>query len=267
MEYVDGLSLRGLLDAGHIAPKEALAIVPQICDALQYAHDQGIVHRDIKPENILLNKAGQVKIADFGLAKLIGRTEGQGLRTESGTPAASGAGSLAPSVLSPQSSSLASPSAVLNTSAVAGTPQYMAPEQLERPAEVDHRADIYSLGVVFYQMLTGELPVGQFALPPRGSRSTSASMKLCCGRVEKEPEKRYQQVSEVKTQVETIAQTPSVAFAAAAPVQPANVEISNSKHLEPEISHLKSQISNLKSEIRARLSFPARPASPRPPSG
>ena len=55
-----------------MAPKEALAIVPQICDALQFAHDHGIVHRDIKPENILLNKAGQVKIADFGLAKIIG---------------------------------------------------------------------------------------------------------------------------------------------------------------------------------------------------
>ena len=72
MEFVDGVSLRRLLDAGKLSPEEALAIVPQICDALQYAHDHGVVHRDIKPENILLDKSGRVKIADFGLAKLMG---------------------------------------------------------------------------------------------------------------------------------------------------------------------------------------------------
>ena len=72
MEFVDGVNLRQLLEAGRLSPREALAIVPQICDALQYAHDQGIVHRDIKPENILLDRQGRVKVADFGLAKLVG---------------------------------------------------------------------------------------------------------------------------------------------------------------------------------------------------
>jgi predicted Ser/Thr protein kinase len=70
MEFVDGVNLRQLLGAGRLSPREGLAIVPQICDALQYAHDQGIVHRDIKPENILLDRQGRVKVADFGLAKL-----------------------------------------------------------------------------------------------------------------------------------------------------------------------------------------------------
>jgi serine/threonine protein kinase len=70
MEYVDGVSLGQLLRSSRVSPREALAIVPQICDALQYAHDQGIVHRDIKPENILLDRRGRVKVADFGLAKL-----------------------------------------------------------------------------------------------------------------------------------------------------------------------------------------------------
>ena len=83
MEYVDGLNLRRLLDAGKLAPEEALAIVPQICEALQYAHDHGVVHRDIKPENMLLDKEGRVKIADFGIAKLVGsegRGQGRGAR-------------------------------------------------------------------------------------------------------------------------------------------------------------------------------------------
>ncbi len=77
MEFVDGVNLRQLLHAGRIAPREALAIVPQICDALQFAHDQGIVHRDIKPENILLDRRGRVKLADFGLAKLVGMESGR----------------------------------------------------------------------------------------------------------------------------------------------------------------------------------------------
>ena len=66
MEFVDGSNLRDVLRAGELHPEQALAIVPHLCDALQYAHDQGVVHRDIKPENILLDKNGQVKIADFG---------------------------------------------------------------------------------------------------------------------------------------------------------------------------------------------------------
>lgn len=74
MEYVDGVSLQQLLAKSGVSTREALAIVPQICDALQYAHDQGIVHRDIKPENILLDRRGRVKVADFGLAKIMGGT-------------------------------------------------------------------------------------------------------------------------------------------------------------------------------------------------
>jgi serine/threonine protein kinase len=72
MEFVDGGSLRQTLEARKLQPEEGLEIVSRICDALQYAHEQGIVHRDIKPENILLDKQGRVKIADFGIAKLGG---------------------------------------------------------------------------------------------------------------------------------------------------------------------------------------------------
>jgi len=134
MEFVDGVNLRQLLENGRISPREAMAIVPQICDALQFAHDQGIVHRDIKPENLLLDRLGRVKVADFGIAKLIGSDDPDAtpLRSE-GTMFTDGGD-------------------------IVGTPQYMAPEQGSQPSEVDHRADIFALGVVFYQMLTGELP-------------------------------------------------------------------------------------------------------------
>jgi serine/threonine protein kinase len=180
MEYVDGLNLRRLLDTGKLAPEEALAIVPQICDALQYAHDHGVVHRDIKPENVLLDKEGHVKIADFGIAKLLGK---EGRR--------------------PEDLTLTDPSHVM------GTPQYMAPEQIERPLEVDHRADIYSLGVVFYQMLTGELPIGRFAPPSKKVQIDVRLDEVVLRALEKEPERRYQQASEIKTRVETIVTTPN----------------------------------------------------------
>ncbi|MCK4625105.1 MAG: protein kinase, partial [Phycisphaerae bacterium] len=188
MEYVDGLSLRQVLNSGGVSPKEAIAIVPQICDALQYAHDRGIVHRDIKPENILMNRQGQVKIADFGLAKLVGLAESA---SDGAKPAG---GPEAPGVTQAGEK-------------VMGTPQYMAPEQIDRPAEVDHRADIYSLGVVFYQMLTGELPVGRFEPPSHKVLIDVRLDEVVLRALEKEPSRRYQQVSQVRTQVETIVAT------------------------------------------------------------
>ena len=185
MEFVDGVTLRQLLNAGRVSPREALAIVPQICDALQFAHDQGIVHRDIKPENILLDRRGRVKVADFGLAKLVG---GENEPAAGGLPAAG------------------SP-ALTEAGKVMGTPQYMAPEQIAHPLAVDHRADIYSLGVVFYQMLTGELP-GKRIEPP--SRKVAIDVRLdevVLRALENKPERRYQQVGEVKTMMATIAQS------------------------------------------------------------
>src|SRR5271156_6336917 len=83
MEYVDGANLRRLLRARKFTPEEALAIVPPLCDALQFAHDRGIVHRDIKPENLLLDKNGRVKVADFGIARMLGTVNSGGVTGES----------------------------------------------------------------------------------------------------------------------------------------------------------------------------------------
>lgn len=187
MEYVDGVNLRQLLRSGRMSPREALAIVPQICDALQYAHDQGIVHRDIKPENVLLDRLGRVKVADFGLAKLVG--------TVAEPPVAE----------RPACGEFS----LTEAGQVMGTPQYMAPEQQERPAEVDHRADIYSLGVVFYQLLTGELPGGRIEPPSKKVHIDVRLDQVVLRALEKEPERRYQQISDVKGEVETIASTPA----------------------------------------------------------
>jgi len=174
MEYVDGMNLRQLLQSQTIEPRQALELVTQICTALQFAHDEGVVHRDIKPENILLNKKGQVKIADFGLAKLLGN---------------------------------APDTALTMSQASMGTMNYMAPEQRQNAQSVDHRADIYSLGVVFYEMLTGEVPMGRFDAPSKKVQIDVRLDEVVLHALEREPARRYQHVSEVKSNVENITST------------------------------------------------------------
>jgi serine/threonine protein kinase len=170
MEFVDGTNLRQILRDKKLTAGQALKLVPQLCDALEYAHEEGVVHRDIKPENILLDRKGRVKIADFGLAKLVGADVAQqGMLTM--------------------------------TNMVMGTPHYMAPEQVENPKGVDHRADIYSIGVVFYEMLTGELPIGRFELPSKKVQIDVRLDEVVLKALEKAPERRYQKASDVKEAV------------------------------------------------------------------
>jgi serine/threonine protein kinase len=190
MEYIDGVNLRQATKAGRFTPEQALAIVPSICEALQFAHDHGIVHRDIKPENLLLDKAGRVKIADFGIARIIGADLDP-----------------APGVAVPDSPGLTQES-------VLGTLPYMAPEQSAHPARADHRADIYSLGVVLYELLTGELPVGKYEPPSRKVHIDVRLDAIVLRALEHTPELRYQTVGEMRSQMMTVVNDPGLARAA-----------------------------------------------------
>ena len=175
MEFVDGVNLRQAMSAGRFTPEQALAIVPPVCEALQYAHDHGIVHRDIKPENLLLDKDGRVKIADFGIAKMVGTT--------------------------------AEPNLDAATLAI-GTPRYAAPEQQSDPQHVDHRADIYSLGVVLYELLTGEAPGSKLTPPSHRVQMDVRLDEVVLRALSEKPELRWQTAADMKTQVQTITHPP-----------------------------------------------------------
>jgi len=174
MEYVEGENLYNLIREKHIGPEETKRIMVEICHALQFAHDEGIVHRDIKPSNILIDKKGRVKIADFGLAKLLAK------EWESTPPKG------------------AQPTLVM------GTPNYMAPEQLEKPLEVDHRADLYAIGVVFYEMLTMELPIGRFEAPSHRAQVDERIDRVVLRALEKEPKRRYQSATQIRLAIEAL---------------------------------------------------------------
>jgi len=187
MEYVEGLNLRQIMGASRLAPAQALAIVPPICEALQYAHDLGIVHRDIKPDNILMDQAGRVKIADFGIARLLGDARDEQMENSSGgDPGA----------------------ASLTQEMILGTPNYMAPEQMSDPEAVDHRADIYSLGVVIYEMLTGERPGSALTPPSERVKIDVRLDQVVLQALARQPEMRFQSADEfTKTLARVTAET------------------------------------------------------------
>ncbi len=133
MEFIEGTDVQQMISGKRrLHTEHAMAITAHVCDALAYAHERGIIHRDIKPSNIMVGYDGSVKVADFGLAKINQGGQTLGL-TQSGM--------------------------------AMGTLHYMAPETLTLGTAVDHRADIYAVGVMLYQMLTGKLPQGMFEMP------------------------------------------------------------------------------------------------------
>lgn len=173
MEYVEGADLHHLIAGGGLTVEHFHGWVPQICEAVQYAHDSGIVHRDIKPANILIDTEGRVKIADFGLAKLTGIDQPE--------------------------------TALTMANLSMGTPDYASPEQIGGGTEVDWRSDIYSLGVVMYQMLTGRLPRGAFPLPSESDPALDPRLdEVVLTAMQSEPESRFQHASEISDRLTEI---------------------------------------------------------------
>jgi serine/threonine protein kinase len=186
MEYVDGTDLGEIMRLGRMTTELALQLLPQICAGLEYAHSKGIVHRDIKPANIMLTRQGEVKIADFGLAKDVAL--GASLATE--------------------------------THMVMGTPEYAAPEQFNAHREVDHRADIYAFGVLMYQMLTGALPRGAWQ-PPSSLRPGAVDPRfdaVVIRALMPDRQHRFQSITDMRRAIEA-ALVPAVAQTPSAPLQ------------------------------------------------
>jgi serine/threonine protein kinase len=182
MEYVDGKSLRNILAKGKLDHDEAIDITKQICEGLSKAHQSNIVHRDIKPENLLINAEGRVKILDFGLAKLKGVSK-----------------------LTRETSTL-------------GTIHYMSPEQIQGK-DVDYRSDIWSLGVVLFEMLTGQPPfTGDYeqaivysiindepAYPLNIKSELSVELNQILDKaLKKHPQQRYQNIDELKSELDKL---------------------------------------------------------------
>jgi serine/threonine protein kinase len=169
MEYVDGTDLSCLLRGGKLDVAQALDVVRQTCEALQFAHAQGVIHRDIKPANVLVDRNGRVKVGDFGLAKLTGTND---LRDQT------------------------------QPVTTFGTPDYTAPEQWR--GQADHRADIYSLGVIFYEMLTGDVPHGVFDPPSKKAPVDARLDPVVLRAMQEEPERRYQQAVELRVDLDRV---------------------------------------------------------------
>lgn len=176
MEYVQGVSLLEEMRKERLKAVRCLEIVSQVCDALQFAHDRGIIHRDIKPTNILLDERGLVRVADFGLAKLTGAEPA----SKTSTHSRSGKG--------------------------IGTPGYTAPEQRRGEPDLDHRADIFSLGITLYEMLTGHLPVGVFESPSRKIGSPPALDRVIVRCLQERPALRYQTAAQMQKAIAPIAE-------------------------------------------------------------
>ncbi len=177
MEYVDGSDVHKLIQAsGKLSGEHALAITAHVCDALDYAHKRGVIHRDIKPANILIDQEGHIKVADFGLAKMDDPSQTSGLT---------------------------------KTNMAMGTPDYVAPEVLSPGMVADHRADLYAVGVMLYQMLTGEVPRGMFKLPSqKGIGSDPRFDQIICKAMEQDREERYQSAMDVRRALDVILTTP-----------------------------------------------------------
>jgi formylglycine-generating enzyme required for sulfatase activity/predicted Ser/Thr protein kinase len=177
MEFVEGRSLREVIRDRSVGPAEALRMAVSLCSALECAHAQGIVHRDLKPDNVLVTTDGRIKLLDFGLVKL---TEDSRLDRFTLT----------------------------EINLRIGTPHYMAPEQMSCAGEIDHRVDVYAMGVLLYEMLAGELPVLDYKPPSQRAAVDPRMDRVVLRAIREAPHERYQSAADLRRDIEHIARTP-----------------------------------------------------------
>jgi len=202
MEYVAGTSLYAVCHGKTLQPTEALKIVIDVCQGLAHAHHYGILHRDIKPSNILLDLNSNPKVGDFGLASALGNQIQEGEQ-------------------------------------IFGTPGYTAPEVIDPPYTFDHRADIFSVGVMLYELLTGNTPNGQkpiSALPPVTNPRLRAVVQRATSN---DPKARHASCDELATDLKKIiaaANNPRLAGNAASKKARAMPQLGTTKKSSPVVS-------------------------------
>lgn len=189
MEYVNGTDMHRLIHKSPVKlqPAQALNLTIQICEAMQYAHEMGVVHRDIKPANVLVTRDGRAKLADFGLAM----KPADAASPSSQAPLPQGFETGSPDVAALR---FTQPGQIL------GTPPYAAPEVYRGLA--DERSDIFALGIMFYEMLTGQVPEPRYQLPSERVSVDHRVDDVVIKALEAEPEARFQKASEMKQAVE-----------------------------------------------------------------
>jgi serine/threonine protein kinase len=165
MEYVDGTSLREVMDSQKIPVRAKLEMVAQVCKALDYAHKNGVIHRDIKPANILVDREGNPMVADFGIAQIVSSGDAD----------------------------------VTASDLVMGTLAYMSPEQKVSSTNVDQTTDIYALGVIIYEILVGKKPLGRFKMPSELDSNIPPEYDVIVQKcLAQEPKDRFQTAEELK---------------------------------------------------------------------
>lgn len=192
MELIEGTDVaKMIVQQGRLRSEHAMAITAHVCDALGYAHNRGILHRDIKPANIMVGYDGVVKVADFGLAKVTDEGE----------------------------------SGMTRSCVIMGTLHYMAPEALILGIEVDNRADIYAVGVMLYQMLTGKLPQGMFEMPSLQVKGLDPRYdKIVVNSLREDRELRYSSASALRLELDAILTQPVLKVEESAKEAPAALE-------------------------------------------
>ena len=180
MNYIDGTSLREVIDSGKVSLKVKMEMIVQVCKALDYAHNNGVIHRDIKPTNVLIDRQGNALVADFGIAQIVGTPESE----------------------------------MTSSDMIMGTLAYMSPEQKLSSTNVDQTTDIYAVGIMIYEILIGKKPLGRFKLPSEIDKTISIEYDSIISKcLASEAKDRFQKAVELKDAILEIINKGAVSLA------------------------------------------------------